>query len=114
MRSNHANLEVGEPCRWRSSRWETVRDPSAEDVFASDKREPEPSASCVTFQGQPGHPALCEGGALSSLLLAGALIASKGSWEYLFFRRPLCGGSKLLGATWPFGTFRLRETIGRL
>jgi hypothetical protein len=114
MRSNHANLEVGEKCRRRSSRWEMARDLSREDVFASDKHEAEPSTSCVTFQGQPGRPALCQGGALSSLLPGGALIAFKGSREYLFFRRPLCGGPKLLGAPWPFATFQLQETIGRL
>jgi hypothetical protein len=84
MRSNHANLEVGEKCRRRSSRWEMARDLSREDVFASDKHEAEPSTSCVTFQSQPGRPALRQGGALSSLLPGGALIASKGSREYLF------------------------------
>ena len=67
---------------------------------------PTSARSAREVRSMTRRPALCRGGALLRCEVAryrtccrvGALLAAKGSSVYLCFRRPLCGGRKLLGA----------------
>ncbi len=58
MRSNRADLEVGENAAGVLQDGKRRGTPRVRSFFSSDKHEAEPSTSCVTFQGQPERPAL--------------------------------------------------------
>jgi hypothetical protein len=62
--------------------------------------------SLAVFAATIGHGATLPSIRVGGLRRDGALPALEGSSNYLPVRQPLCGGSRLLQATWAFGIFR--------